>query len=81
MNVSGFDDPNLFRLADVSLAGATRSRRVDNTVQLHTKGIRGVLPRVIEAAEEGGFSVTDLSVAEPSLETVFISLTGKALRD
>ena len=33
------------------------------------------------AAESGGFEVADLSVAEPSLETVFINLTGKALRD
>ena len=28
-----------------------------------------------------GFDVLDLSVAEPSLETVFINLTGKELRD
>jgi ABC-2 type transport system ATP-binding protein len=32
-------------------------------------------------AERGGFRVNDLSVAEPTLETVFISLTGKDLRD
>ena len=30
---------------------------------------------------DGGFTVVDLSVAEPSLETVFINLTGKELRD
>ncbi len=30
---------------------------------------------------EAGFDLADLSVAEPSLETVFISLTGKELRD
>ena len=29
----------------------------------------------------GGFTVTDLSLAEPTLETVFINLTGKELRD
>ena len=28
-----------------------------------------------------GFSLADLSVAEPTLETVFIGLTGKELRD
>ena len=41
----------------------------------------GVLPQVVAAAERHGFTVTDLSVAEPSLETVFINLTGKELRD
>jgi ABC-2 type transport system ATP-binding protein len=29
----------------------------------------------------GGFEVVDLSIAEPTLETVFIHLTGKELRD
>ena len=36
---------------------------------------------MIAAAERGGFTVTDLSVAEPTLETVFIKLTGKELRE
>ena len=40
-----------------------------------------LLPRVVGAAEEAGFEVADLSVSEPSLETVFINLTGKELRD
>ena len=39
------------------------------------------MPRVVNAAESGGFDLADLSVSEPSLETVFISLTGKELRD
>ena len=29
----------------------------------------------------GGFDLVDLSISEPSLETVFINLTGKELRD
>jgi ABC-2 type transport system ATP-binding protein len=36
---------------------------------------------LVAAAETGGFEVADLSVAEPSLETVFINLTGRELRD
>ncbi len=39
------------------------------------------MPRVVEAAESAGFALADLSVAEPTLETVFIGLTGKDLRD
>jgi ABC-2 type transport system ATP-binding protein len=61
--------------------GATRSQRLDNTVRLHIKGTAGVLPRVVAVSEQEGFNITDLSVAEPTLETVFISLTGKELRD
>jgi ABC-2 type transport system ATP-binding protein len=61
--------------------GATTSRLLDNAIQLHIKGTAGVLPRIVAVAEQGGFNITDLSVAEPSLETVFINLTGKELRD
>ena len=34
-----------------------------------------------QVAERRGFAVTDLSVTEPTLETVFINLTGKDLRE
>jgi ABC-2 type transport system ATP-binding protein len=39
------------------------------------------VPPIVTSAERGGFPVHDLSVAEPTLETVFINLTGKDLRD
>jgi ABC-2 type transport system ATP-binding protein len=35
----------------------------------------------VAAAERGGFELVDLSVAEPTLETVFINLTGRELRE
>ena len=41
----------------------------------------GLLPRILAAAEQIGVTVTDLSVSEPTLETVFINLTGKDLRE
>src|SRR6266542_1216485 len=68
-------------LLEASVPGVTHAQRVDSTVQLGVKGSRGVLPAVVTAAEQGGFTVTDLSIAEPTLETVFINLTGKDLRD
>ncbi len=71
----------LARLLRDQVEGATESRRLDSTVQLRIKGTAGVLPRVVTIAEQGGFNITDLSVAEPTLETVFINLTGRELRD
>lgn len=71
----------LARLLQDSLEGTTKSIRIDSTVQLHVKGATGILPKVVAVAEQGGFNITDLSVAEPTLETVFINLTGKELRD
>jgi ABC-2 type transport system ATP-binding protein len=61
--------------------GVTHSREIDKGVELHVKSGERILAQVVAAAESGGFTVVDLSVAEPSLETVFINLTGKELRD
>jgi ABC-2 type transport system ATP-binding protein len=69
------------QLLQRQVQGATKSQRLDGTIQLHVKGATGILPRVVAVAEHGGFNITDLSIAEPTLETVFINLTGKELRD
>jgi ABC-2 type transport system ATP-binding protein len=72
---------SLAQLLQKRIEGATRSQRVDNIIKLHIKGTTGVLPKVVFIAEQEGFNITDLSVSEPTLETVFINLTGKELRD
>jgi ABC-2 type transport system ATP-binding protein len=72
------------RLADLLAAGVPgvmRTRLVDGGVELHVRGAERLLPQVMSQAEAGGFDVVDLAVAEPTLETVFINLTGKELRD
>jgi ABC-2 type transport system ATP-binding protein len=71
----------LARILQDQIDGTTKSQRVGNIVRLQVKGRNGVLPKVFAAAERGGFSITDLSIAEPTLETVFLHLTGKELRD
>ena len=58
-----------------------RRTRVDSTVVVEVQAQTGVLPLVFSAAERHGFEVSDLSVTEPTLETVFINLTGKDLRE
>src|SRR5579863_3113840 len=63
------------------IEGVTLARTVDGALQLHVKGNDRLVPRIVTAAERGGFSILDFSIAEPSLETVFINLTGKELRD
>ncbi len=82
VTVSATGDLNaIARLLQDRIEGVTESQQIDNTIQLHVKGTSGVLPRVLAAAEQGGFNITDLSIAEPTLETVFIKLTGKELRE
>jgi len=63
------------------VAGVTRSRAADGRLELHVQGIDRLVPRIVLAAENGGFDLLDVSVAEPTLETVFINLTGRELRE
>jgi len=50
-------------------------------VSLQAEDGRAVLPGIIERLGSGGGRIVNLKVAEPTLEDVFIQLTGKALRD
>jgi ABC-2 type transport system ATP-binding protein len=75
------DLDELAALIGRSVDGVTRTRRIGRGVEFHLRGPAGALARIVTAAEEAGFTVADVSVAEPSLEDVFISLTGKELRD
>ncbi len=75
------DGGRLAQVLEHQVDGATRVRQIEGGAELHISGTTGVLPRVVNAAESGGFELVDLSLAEPTLEDVFINLTGKDLRD
>ena len=63
------------------LDGLTRTRIIDGGIELQVRGADRLVPRIVAAAETAGITLADLSVAEPTLETVFIGLTGKELRE
>ena len=74
------------KLADALLEGVegvTNTRMLDDGggVEIMVHGGSRLIPRVVDSAESAGCEVADVSVAEPTLETVFINLTGKELRD
>jgi ABC-2 type transport system ATP-binding protein len=75
------DRDGLARVLTDRVPGVTRTRPVEGGVELHVKGKDRLLPAVLSAAEGAGYPVLDLRVTEPTLETVFINLTGKDLRD
>jgi ABC-2 type transport system ATP-binding protein len=78
---SSGDAEALARALAERIPGVTRVRPLDGGVELHVKGTERLLPAVVTGAEDAGFPVLDVSVTAPTLETVFISLTGKELRD
>jgi ABC-2 type transport system ATP-binding protein len=55
--------------------------RVDGTIVVSTRAKQGLVPTVFDLAERNGFTISDVAVNEPTLETVFINLTGKDLRE
>jgi ABC-2 type transport system ATP-binding protein len=76
------DPAQLAELLGRDLEGVTRNRVVDgNVIELHLQGSDRLLPRLVTLAEAGGFPIVDVSISEPTLETVFINLTGKELRE
>ncbi|MBM3147506.1 MAG: ABC transporter ATP-binding protein [Actinobacteria bacterium] len=59
--------------ADLEDEGMSASLLVDDA--------NAVLPAIFQTAQTAGVRITSLSVVEPNLETVFLHLTGRALRE
>ncbi|HEX6311184.1 MAG TPA: ATP-binding cassette domain-containing protein [Acidimicrobiia bacterium] len=53
----------------------------DGLVRVYLHADHGGLARLIAHADAGGFDISDVKITEPTLEAVFISLTGKDLRE
>jgi ABC-2 type transport system ATP-binding protein len=50
-------------------------------VNLHTSNSRAALPGVIQHVNHNGSRLVNMNIVRPSLEDVFIHMTGKSLRD
>ena len=61
--------------------GASAVRDIERGLELHVASGDRLLASVVAVADELNVAIQDLSVAEPTLETVFITLTGRELRD
>jgi ABC-2 type transport system ATP-binding protein len=62
-----------------TLAGITRVEAQDGILRAHSDRGGQLLPALIEVAESTGRTVTDIHLLQPSLETLFVSLTGRKL--
>lgn len=57
------------------------SKRVEDDVHFYTLNVKGDLSKIILKCNELGLDVLHIEVQKINLETVFLSLTGKQLRD
>ncbi len=63
------------------LAGVDAGRVIDDTVYVYVRAGGPTLPEIITFADRKGHAVSDVGVKETTLETVFINLTGRELRE
>ena len=62
-----------------TIDGISRVEARDGILRAHSSRGGQILPALIEAAETSGRAVTDIHLLQPSLETLFVSLTGRKL--
>ncbi|HWZ12377.1 MAG TPA: ATP-binding cassette domain-containing protein [Acidobacteriaceae bacterium] len=62
-----------------SLHGVSDVEPTPEGVRMFAQSADGLLPAIVVAAQE--YSLSDISITEPTLETVFIRLTGRDLRE
>ena len=62
-----------------TINGVSRVEARDGVLRAHSTRGGQILPALIEAAESAGRTVTDIHLLPPSLETLFVSLTGRKL--
>ncbi|MGH3733066.1 MAG: ATP-binding cassette domain-containing protein [Acidimicrobiales bacterium] len=75
------DGETLAKALEREIEGVVGTRVVENVVTMQVEGGDRLVPRVVNVAEAMQIEILDLAVAEPSLENVFINLTGKELRE
>jgi ABC-2 type transport system ATP-binding protein len=63
------------------MPGVSSARVVEGMVFAHLHAGGATLPEIITRADHLGFAVHDVGVTETTLETVFIDLTGRELRE
>jgi len=62
-----------------TIAGVSHVEANDGVLRVQSSRGGQTLPALIEAAETAGRTVTDIHLLQPSLESLFVSLTGRKL--
>jgi ABC-2 type transport system ATP-binding protein len=63
----------------LGVEGVSSAEVTESGVRIFAKNADGMITRIVNASD--GFGVRDLATTEPSLETVFIRMTGRDLRE
>ena len=72
--------PDSFPTSLRALPGVVEIKSDQERVRIYADRAEGLLANAMRLASEQGVNVTDAHVAEPSLENLFLHLTGRSLR-
>jgi ABC-2 type transport system ATP-binding protein len=72
--------PDSFATSLRALPGVVDIKMDHERVRIYADRAEGLLANAMRLASEQGINVTDAHVAEPSLENLFLHLTGRSLR-
>ena len=64
-----------------AIEGVEGVESADDALEVLTRSSGSIMGRLVSTLESEGAHVTSVSVTEPNLESVFLHLTGKSLRD
>jgi ABC-2 type transport system ATP-binding protein len=81
VTVEGDPAPLAERAERLDAVCSVEVERDNSLVRVHAARSEGVLVQLVEAAAELGLAVRDASSLPPSLETVFLNLTGREYRE
>ncbi len=85
LELTGWHDDLNEKLKNISGVETLTTRKQGEAdlweVNMHSSNSRATLPRIVEAISGNGTRLVNMNIVKPSLEDVFIHLTGKALRD
>jgi ABC-2 type transport system ATP-binding protein len=81
IGMTGEDSPMLARLAKTAVIARSERHNGTLAVTAHCTSARDFVPAAFDAARSEGATIQHVEVVPVSLEDVFISLTGRALRE
>ncbi|WP_239618174.1 ABC transporter ATP-binding protein [Cohnella mopanensis] len=79
IEIKATDSPSIDSLKQIQ--GVITAQLEDNTIKINSKGEINNLNRVIQQLIKDGIEIRSVEEQAPNLETVFLTLTGRNLRD
>lgn len=81
ITLAGTGDLDAAEGAVAALSSVQQVARDGHRLHLTVEGAAGAVTQVVTAASRAGMNLEDVQISRPDLESVFLHLTGKALRD